>query len=475
LLVVIGVVSAVVTLFYVATAIVYRDARKAALVVSAFLLLFQTYDSVAATVESHGLPSVAGRFLLLLAYALLAAFAVTIYRTRRRLDIVSGLATAVTAGMLLIPVATVAPTYLITRVAANGPTTEAPRGEAPATPPPDIYYLIFDRYGDERTIRESYGFDNEEFYRYLTDKGFYIARHSHGNYIKTALSVASSLNLTMLDGVASQTPDSTDWGAVYELLANHQLGRFLTAHGYSYVHAGSWWWPTHTNRGATRNINSYPFTPRPLMVMLDSRFVSPFTRRTGSPWLDDRRQQWSRVNRDIAELAQVPPQTGPKFVFAHVLVPHPPYTFNRDGSFLTASDANRYDDRESYVNQLIATNQKIALLVDRILADSPRPPIIVLQGDEGPYPVGTRKDAFNWHHATPPQLLDKSGILNAYYFPDRDVHDLYASITPVNSFRIILNRYFGTALPLLPDRTYAHESDFHVYRLVDITDVVSKD
>lgn len=34
------------------------------------------------------------------------------------------------------------------------------------------------------------------------------------------------------------------------------------------------------------------------------------------------------------------------------------------------------------------------------------------------------------------------------------------------------DEYFGTALPLLPDRTYAHESDYHPYRLIDVTNVL---
>jgi hypothetical protein len=55
---------------------------------------------------------------------------------------------------------------------------------------------------------------------------------------------------------------------------------------------------------------------------------------------------------------------------------------------------------------------------------------------------------------------NRNANLNAYYLP-KGYKDLYDSITPVNSFRIILNEYFGASYPLLPDITY--ESD----RIID--------
>jgi hypothetical protein len=44
-------------------------------------------------------------------------------------------------------------------------------------------------------------------------------------------------------------------------------------------------------------------------------------------------------------------------------------------------------------------------------------------------------------------------ILNAYSVPG-GAPALYPSISPVNSFRVILNARFGESLPLLPDRSY---------------------
>jgi hypothetical protein len=45
-------------------------------------------------------------------------------------------------------------------------------------------------------------------------------------------------------------------------------------------------------------------------------------------------------------------------------------------------------------------------------------------------------------------------IPNAHYLPEATHPQLYPSITPVNSFRLVFDEYFNAGLALLPDRTY---------------------
>ena len=85
-------------------------------------------------------------------------------------------------------------------------------------------------------------------------------------------------------------------------------------------------------------------------------------------------------------------------------------------------------------------------------------PIIVIQSDEGPYPPASDQSSeilnWSWSKASDVELGRKLRILNAYYLPGDLRTRPYPSITPVNTFRLILNDYFGAELPLLPDRTY---------------------
>ena len=93
-----------------------------------------------------------------------------------------------------------------------------------------------------------------------------------------------------------------------------------------------------------------------------------------------------------------------------------------------------------------------------------------MQGDEGPYPEGLEGSGeYKFRSLTPPQLRVRSAILNAYYLPGPGREQLYPSISPVNSFRLLFNAYFGTKLPMLPDRIFSHDSELRPYSLADVT------
>jgi hypothetical protein len=104
--------------------------------------------------------------------------------------------------------------------------------------------------------------------------------------------------------------------------------------------------------------------------------------------------------------------------------------------------------------------------LDKILADSPEPPSIVLQGDHGP-------DAFfnpsDLDRVTSIALQERFAILNAYHLPNGGSELLYPKISPVNTFRIILKYYFAAPLDTLDDRSYLQAAG-HPYDFIDVTD-----
>ena len=146
----------------------------------------------------------------------------------------------------------------------------------------------------------------------------------------------------------------------------------------------------------------------------------------------------------LNQLPNVPKIPGHKFVFVHILVPHVPYVFSPSGETLTdpgffggkSGDAINDDYRTKgylYATQFI--DSRIVPILQKIIAESAVRPIIIVQGDHGL------------------SGANRSTNLNAYYLPD-GANALYPTITPVNSFRIILSEYFGANYPLLPDITY---------------------
>ena len=48
-------------------------------------------------------------------------------------------------------------------------------------------------------------------------------------------------------------------------------------------------------------------------------------------------------------------------------------------------------------------------------------------------------------------------ILNAYHLPDKGRSSIYPTITPVNTFRLLFNEYFGANFEILEDKNYILE------------------
>ncbi len=154
------------------------------------------------------------------------------------------------------------------------------------------------------------------------------------------------------------------------------------------------------------------------------------------------RDRTMNVFARIDDIARMPE---PTFAYIHVISPHPPFVFGPDGEPTHPADfwneKQQYPARlyaQGYQNQLTFLNKKMTEAVDTILANSDTPPIIVLQGDHGPW-LQTREKRM-W-------------ILNAYYLPGR-ADKLYPQISPVNTFRLIFDSYFGGQYGLLEDVSY---------------------
>jgi hypothetical protein len=98
--------------------------------------------------------------------------------------------------------------------------------------------------------------------------------------------------------------------------------------------------------------------------------------------------------------------------------------------------------------QVQCVNRLVLDAISEILKNSETPPIIIIQGDHGP---GLHLD---WESFENSSVYERFGILNAYYFPDQAYGELYPGISPVNSFRVVLNEYFNQRYALLPDHSY---------------------
>lgn len=328
----------------------------------------------------------------------------------------------------------------------------------PAGRRPDIYYIILDSFARPDVQRELFDNDLSPFVERLRHRGFYVADRARSNYCQTPLSLSSSLNADFHpeppDDAQEDIPPDPD------LIRNNAVMKALRPLGYRFVSFSSGFQFTECP-GADRYLSPYSYMKdfhRLLIEATPLRQLAPPD--TADDLYTQTRERTLYLLEHLPDVARIP---GPTFTFAHALAPHPPFVFGADGEDVSPRDRGYrlsdgdlfhdvYGGPETYVPAYRAEAAFVARAVertiDRILAESPEPPIILLQSDHG---SGLRLDM---HSAERTDHRERMGILSAFYFPGGDYRALHPEITPVNSFRVVLNTFFGARLPLLPDESY---------------------
>ncbi|MGM0486294.1 MAG: sulfatase-like hydrolase/transferase [Planctomycetota bacterium] len=339
---------------------------------------------------------------------------------------------------------------------------------------PDIYYVVLDAYTRGDVLRDTYSFDNRPFLTNLSDRGFVVASHSRSNYHLTDLSLASSLNLGYLNseslqGFRTRLP-------LRSLINDCMLVRVLRQHGYTTTAFA-------TGKSVTEG-KSFDQYVSPTLALSDYQDV--FFHTTAVPDILDmigsrsaffescHRRRILNTFREIPAIDQN--VSSPRFVFAHVMAPHPPFVFDSRGEDVQVHGSYLLDDSvafrqrcgndryiEAYREQLAYVNRLVLELVDRILAQTRRPAVIVIHGDHG---ARAGVNVASMDHS---DLREAFAIFHAIHVPSGMQFPVHEDITPVNTFRLVLNACLGTDFGLLGDRSY-FEYPIYSYQLHDVTE-----
>ena len=232
---------------------------------------------------------------------------------------------------------------------------------------------MFDRYANSETLDRIYGYDNGPFLGELEERGFVVSEDSWSSYFKTAPSLLSTLSMEYLDGEVfrEEDEDPPTMAPIHRRLQRHlPVPTTFKALGYEYIHIGSWWNPTSRNVDADQSVT----------YASHSEFGSALANTTALSLLQpEEPTDADREAPNSPELArnhtlfeferieQAIRRPGPTFVFAHLLVPHPPYVFRADGSMTTVEERRSGSREQLYQDQLTWTNGRILDLVDQAL------------------------------------------------------------------------------------------------------------
>ena len=346
-----------------------------------------------------------------------------------------------------------------------------PRGELP-----DIYYIILDGYARNDVLKKDYDFNNQPFLDELTKRGFYVATQSRSNYAQTTLSLSSSLNFRYLHDLPERYGRYSDNKTpLRELIHQNRLVTTLKEEGYKITAFSS-----GISFTELRDADTYIVPPYALNEwesgLIAQTPIPLLTRAFSHDLLFDLHKR--RIEYSFDRLPTVVKSDVPHFVFLHVVTPHPPFVLGNQEALggmeypFTFRDASHYKRHyrvssanyiSRYKEQLQALNLIVLESLDRLLSHSDRAPLIIIQADHGP---GAHVD---WQNLGNTSLHERMSILNALYVPDGVNIGFYQDMTPVNTFRIILNHYFHENLPLLKDESYFSPMA-QPYNFIPVTD-----
>ena len=320
----------------------------------------------------------------------------------------------------------------------------------------DVYHIILDEHASMAALQQYLNYNNSKFDNSLQNMGFFIPEESFSNYLPSAISIPSILNMDYTDY-------DFQWGQKEEsvlldkMMSNNVVTKIFEKNGYEiiYFYNELDMKPTidSSNELCNNSIGGAQF----LTFILDNTPII-FVKNLIDPG------NYAEIAENrlcvFNELKSLDKKfSHPMFVYAHILSPHSPYVFSSDGNIVPYKKPIPLDELDSlYLSQLEYIDSLVLELVEVLLAKEPQP-IIIIQSDHG-------KDG---------DLDTNKGIRQsfsnfiAYYFPDVELKQInYPLLISVNSFRILFNNNFGTDYELLENKMYVIEDN----KFKDVTNIV---
>ncbi len=315
---------------------------------------------------------------------------------------------------------------------------------------PDVYLIVLDEYASFVSIEEEWGYDASGFEQYLDGAGFFVARESKTRFANTLRALPSILNLDYV------SPDLSA-AECMRLYDTNLFMEYLDHLGYGIVFIDGW-----GSFEYSFGIEGITFYCMYNMQVEDEVVIDPFhylalSQSVLSPFAslvtDNTPNLYYRVNNYFFNYIEAFPEQvnasqQPKLLYAHLMTPHLPFVFDRDGNFME-NPTNHWEYaslgsdslKALYLEQYIYVTRRIRDITRRILDESEKEPVIILFSDHGVREESAGVANTEHHHR----------VLNAVYFPGRDYTALYDSIAPVNTMRAVMNQFFGHTYEMLDD------------------------
>lgn len=471
--------------------LILRNAEKSAIITTVGVIIFFSYghihESFPLSIIIFGAPIRNHRYLAPISLALFLGVSWLILKYFKNSSEITRVLNIMTVVALLLPIYQIS-AFMLREARENQDNTDpqplAISGNSVVQR--DVYLFVLDMYPREDYLLEEMGIDNSGFTQDLENLGFYVAQCSQSNYQRTRMTLSSMLNMAYFEDIFDDL-EALDGDLYYlhPLITNNEVRTTFEQMGYDVVAFETGYeWTEWADADYYYSVD-WDKTDAFINQMIDERVVESslaiflikagvndfewlLLKTTGfSLILDQSTSGIEKIESESDYIIQlrklrlthfvfdalmdsVPAQPDPKFVFAHILMPHPPHAFTADGNFLFED----LPEDEAFADNMNYLNTRLIPILETIIDQSDIEPIIIIMGDHGPFIPDTYK-------------LKTTEILNAYYLPEGNTDLLYSDISPINTFRLVLQEYFGKEYELLEDKSLfsSHDDAYSFYEV----------
>jgi len=339
---------------------------------------------------------------------------------------------------------------------------------------PDIYVILLDGYPGDDAAELDPSFDADAFPDALEDRGFDVQRHSRSNYLLTRLTLATMFgNNHVADEstlVPPHGPPAADNRRLRRFSDEGPIMRLLGDDGYERI----------TTPSAALDLGLYGVDRVIPHSGLQEFEFGLLKITTAGSLIDLVAPEFiaaeSRANVigviEATKALAAESHDRPRFVYSHVMAPHPPFLFNAAGtptgdsvlsdSFVEPANEGRSAIRVSatFSYATFASREAVGM-VDAILDDERDDPVIVVMSDHGTETGFSGRDPFG------SDVNERSSNFLAIRTPGHPKL-LPPGTTPINVLPRILNAYLDAELPYHSDTTWAWDAGHPVLDAVEV-------
>jgi len=300
-------------------------------------------------------------------------------------------------------------------------------------PLPDVYYILMDGYTSPKSLKKYWDYDSAKLLNYLNEKNFYVAGDAHSNYDFTPQCMLSTFDMNYIPNYTKTTKQKLMTMAVYRKGIEHsKTVKSFTQAGYEWHNLSPF---DMAEQKRSYHVFRIPDAAETWRYMAEMTLPGRVALDMTEPKSYEFNEQ---VINELENIIASPSEARPRFVYSHIFLPHGPYYYNEKCELNPNGNQDK-PDMELYIEQLQCTESILINIIDNILINTAKPPIIIIQGDHGSR-IGSLDSEEHF------------SILYAVYLPDEDYSNFYSDISPVNTFRILSNHYLNTQLELLEDK-----------------------